>query len=196
MHSFYDFFKLGLSNIAYMDVFGHVLFIIALCGIYTVHSWKSVLGYIACFIGGYLFTFFFTTFGVIDLNDRLLSYLIPLTIIFVAITNFNHKKKPFLNSYPSQAYRYFLGIFGGFIHGFVFPKILTVYLLSPDDLVFQIIAFNIGVVLGLLIIVFLLLVVSFFVTFYIRVNIREWNLLVSGACAGIALYIIANLLSA
>jgi hypothetical protein len=155
-----------------------------------------VFGYIACFIGGYLVTFFLTTFDVIDLNDKLLSYLIPLTIVLVAITNFYHKKKPFLNSYPSQSYRYFLGIFGGLIHGFVFPKMLKIYLLSPDDLVFQIIAFNLGVVMGLLIIVFLLLVVSFFVTFYLRVNIREWNLLVSGACAGIALYIIANLLSA
>jgi hypothetical protein len=195
MYSFYDFFKLGLTNIAYLDVFGHVLFITALCGIYTAHSWKSVFGYVATFIVGYLITFLLTTFDYFELNADLLAFLIPITVIVASIANFYHKKKPFINKYPSQTYRYFLGFAGGLIHGFAFPHVLKIYLLSPDDLVFQIIAFNLGVVTGLLIIVFFLLVVSFFVTFFIRVNIREWNLLVSGACAGIALYIIANLLS-
>lgn len=195
MHSFYDFFKLGLANIAYLDVFGHVLFIIALCGIYTAHSWQSVFGYVAAFIAGYLITFLFTTFDYISLPDKALAYLIPLTIIITSITNFYHKKKPFINKYPSQTYRYFLGFGGGLVHGFAFPRVLKIYLLSPDDLVYQIIAFNFGVTLGLIIIVGFLLMVSFFVTFFIRVNIREWNLLVSGACAGIALYIIANIFS-
>lgn len=193
MYSFYDFFKLGLTNIAYLDVFGHVLFIVALCGIYTAHSWKSVLGYVGSFIGGYLFTFLLTTFDYVELPEKVLAYLIPITIIVTAVANFYHKKKPFINKYPSQTYRYFLGFIGGLIHGFAFREVLRIYLLSPDDLAYQVIAFNFGVVTGLLIIVFLLLVVSFFVTFFIRVNIREWNLLVSGACAGIAIYIIANI---
>jgi hypothetical protein len=196
MNTFYDFFKLGLNNIAYLDVFGHVLFITALCGIYTFPSWKSVFGYVLAFTIGYLITFLFTTFDYFSLSDKLLAYLLPLTIIITAVTNFYHKKKPFLNTYPSQTYRYFLGFGGGLVHGFAFPSILKIYLLSPGDQIFQIVAFNLGVVLGLLFIVFLLLSVSFFVTFFIRVNIREWNLLISGACAGIALYILANLFRA
>lgn len=196
MHTFYDFFKLGLTNIAYLDVFGHVLFIIALCGIYTVHSWRSVFGYVLTFIAGYLITFMITTLDYFSLPDTLLAYLIPLTIIATSITNFYHKKKPFINKYPSQAHRYFLGFSGGIIHGFAFPGVLKVYLLSPGDLIYQIVAFNLGVVLGLVIVVAFLLVISFFVTYFIRVNIREWNLLVSGACAGIALYIIVNIYSA
>lgn len=195
MYSFYDFFKLGLANLAYLDVFGHILFIIALCGIYTVHSWQSVAGYVGMFILGYITTFLLTTFDYFSLPDKLLAFLIPITVIITAFTNFNHKKKPFINKYPSQNYRYFLGMAGGLVHGFAFPRVLKLYVLSPDDFVFQIVAFNLGVVAGLLIIVFCLLVVNFFITYFIRVNIREWNLLVSGACAGIALYIIANLLA-
>ncbi|MBX9850867.1 MAG: HupE/UreJ family protein [Cytophagaceae bacterium] len=195
MYSFYDFFKLGLTNLAQLDVFGHILFIIALCGIYTVHTWKPVFGYVLTFILGYLITFLLNTFDYISLPDGVLTYTIPFTILITAITNFNHKKKPFINKYPSQTYRYYLGFAGGLIHGFSFPKIFKIYLLSPDDLVFQIVAFNLGVVTGLAIIVLLLLIVNFFITFVIRVNIREWNLLLSGACAGIALYIIANLMA-
>lgn len=195
MHSFYDFFKLGLTKIAYLDVFSHTLFIVALCGIYTVKNWRMVCLYVLTFIVGYLITFLLSTFDYIEFPENVLAYLVPLTIIITGITNFYVKKNAFINKYPSQNYRYFLGFGGGLIHGFSFPKVLKIYLLSPDDLVFQIVAFNFGVITGLGIIVFLLLLVSFIITYLIRVNIREWNLLVSGACAGIALYIIANLLS-
>jgi hypothetical protein len=195
MHSFYDFFKLGLTKIAYLDVFAHTLFIVALCGIYTVQTWRMVCLFVLTFIGGYLITFLLTTFDYIDFPENVLAYLIPLTIIVTAITNFYIKKNAFINKYPSQNYRYFLGFGGGLIHGLSFPDVLKNYLLSPDDLFFQIVAFNFGVITGLAIIVFILLLISFVITYFIRVNIREWNLLVSGACAGIALYIIANLLS-
>jgi len=195
MATFFDFFNLGFTNLTQLNVFGHILFIIALCGIYTAHSWKTVSGYVAAFIIGYLTTFLLTTFDYVFLPDRLLEYFIPLTILITAITNFSHKKKPFINKYPSQTYRYFIGLGGGLIHGFAFPSILKIYLLSPDDLFSQIVAFNLGVVTALILIVSLLLIVNFFVTYFIRVNIREWNLLLSGACAGIALYIIANLIS-
>lgn len=198
MYSFFDFFKLGLNSLAYLNVFGHVLFIIALCGIYTFHSWKSVAGYVGMFIAGYITTFLYTTLDHFTLPkslDKSLAFLIPITVLVTAVANFSHKKKAFINKYPSQNYRYMIGLVGGLVHGFAFPTILKIYLLSPDDFVFQIVAFNMGVVLGLLIIVFILLSVNFFITYFIRVNIREWNLLVSGACAGIALYIIANLLA-
>lgn len=195
MYSFADFYKLGLTNIAYLDVFGIILFIVALCGVYTVHSWKAVAGYIATFFAGYLCTFLLTTFDFLSLGDRVVAYLLPLSVIVTAFSNFYHKKKPFINKYPSQSHRYFLGFAGGIIHGFAFPQVLKIYLLAPDDLVFQIIAFNLGVITSLLVIVSILLVVNFVITYFIRVNIREWNLLLSGACAGIALYIIANLLS-
>jgi hypothetical protein len=196
MYSFYDFFILGFTNLAQLNVFGHILFIIALCGIYTIHSWKTVAGYVLLFILGYLISFLLTSFDLVFLPDKTLQYLIPLTIFLTAITNFFHRKKPFINKYPSQTYRYFIGLAGGLIHGFAFPAILKLYLLSPGDPYFQILAFNFGVVSALIIIVSLLLIINFFVTFFIRVNIREWNLLVSGACAGIAVYIVANLLSA
>lgn len=195
MYSFYDFYKLGLTNIAYLDVFGIVLFIVALCGIYTVHSWKPVLGYVATFFTGYLITFLLTTFDFLSLPDKLIAYLLPLSVIVTAFSNFFHKKKPFINKYPSQTYRYFLGFAGGLVHGLAFPSMLKIYLISPGDLVFQIVAFNLGVITSLVVIVFFLLVVNFVITYFIRVNIREWNLLLSGACVGIAIYIIANLLS-
>lgn len=193
MYTFYDFFTLGFTNLTKLNVFGHILFIIALCGLYTLPSWKAVAGYVTAFFIGYLITFLLTTFNYIIIPDRVLDYIIPLSILITAITNFSHKKKPFINKYPSQTYRYFIALAGGLIHGFAFPLVLKNYLLSPDDLYFQIIAFNLGVVFALILVVGILLVVNFVVTFFIRVNIREWNLLVSGACAGIALYMIANL---
>src|SRR5437868_7955506 len=99
MHSFYDFFSLGFTKLAYLDVFGHILFLVALCGIYTIPSWKYVAGYIGTFFLAFILTFFLTSFDIITLPDKFLSYVIPLTVVFAGCTNFFHKKKPFINKY-------------------------------------------------------------------------------------------------
>jgi hypothetical protein len=192
MSSLYDFFKLGLSNIAYFNLFEHILFIIALCGIYSFGSWQKVTLFVLLFIIGYQITFIPSTFHYFTFPPLLLRFLIPFTILLTAISNFYLKKQAFTNKYPSDNYRYFLSFFAGNIHGFAFPESLQNYLLNPGDQVFELLFFNIGIVTGLVIIVFFLLFTCFFLTYFIRINLREWNLLLSGACAGIALYILAN----
>lgn len=193
MVSFYDFFKLGISNIAYFNVFGHILFIIALCGIYTFGSWPKVLIYIITFLVGYLITFLLETFNYISLpEDMVINFLIPLTIIFIAISNFFLKRQAFTNKYPEQNYKYIVSFAAGLVHGCAFPESLQSYLLGTTSVAAYLIAFILGIVTGLVLIAFFLLCISFFLSYFMRMNMREWNLMLSGACAGIAIYIIAN----
>src|SRR4051794_10001412 len=141
MSSLYDFFKLGLSNIAYFNLFEHILFIIALCGIYSFGSWQKVTLIVLLFIIGYQITFLPSTLHYFIFPPLLLKFLIPLTILITAISNFYLKKQAFTNKYPSENYRYFLAFFAGSIHGFAFPEALQSYLLNPGDQVFELLCF-------------------------------------------------------
>jgi hypothetical protein len=192
MSGYWNFFVLGLSNLAFFHLFEHILFIIALCGIYNFVSWRKVALFVFIFTTAYQVSFLLSAFNYISFPETFVKYLMPLTILSVSISNLFLKKQAFTNKYPSQNYRFFLAALAGLIHGFAFPESLQSYLLSPDDQVMELICFDFGIITGISITVLILLCTCFVLTYFLRVNIREWNLLVSGACAGIAVYIVAN----
>ncbi|MCR6637895.1 MAG: HupE/UreJ family protein [Sporocytophaga sp.] len=193
MSDFLHYFSLGFIKITYQDVFINTLFIIALCGIYTFKSIRLIATYAGCFVFGYLTTFFLSAFEIINVPIKLLQYLLPLTTIVVSISNFFLKKNAFTNKYSPHDYRYFLALAGGLLHGLNFPEAIETALRS-DKLLLPILAFNVGILSALLVIILFLLITAFIVTYLFRVNIREWNLILSGGCAGISIYIIMNAL--
>ena len=193
MSDFLHYFSLGFIKITYQDVFINTLFIIALCGIYTFKSIRLIATYAGCFVFGYLTTFFLSAFEIINVPIKLLQYLLPLTTIVVSISNFFLKKNAFTNKYSPHDYRYFLALAGGLLHGLNFPSAIETTLRS-DKLLLPILAFNVGILSALLLIILFLLITAFIVTYLLRVNIREWNLILSGGCAGISIYIIMNAL--
>lgn len=193
MSDFPHYFSLGFIKIAYLDVFVHILFIIALCGIYTFKSIRFVAIYAGCFVLGYLITFFLSAFGIINAPAKFLLYTLPLTTIIVSISNFFLKKNAFTNKYSSHDYRYFLALAGGLLHGLDFPAALR-QVLESDKVFLPVFAFNLGILSALFLIILFLLITAFILTYLLRVNIREWNLILSGACAGISFYILINTL--
>ena len=194
MTGYWSFFVLGLSNLAFFHLFEHILFIIALCGIYNFASWKRVVLFIFLFTTAYQISFLLTTFNYFSFPQNYVNFLLPFTILSASISNLFLKKQAFTNKYPAQNYRYFLAAVAGLIHGFAFPETLQQYLFSPEDQIIQLVCFDFGIITGIGITVFVLLTTCLVVTYFLRVNIREWNLLLSGACAGIAVYIIAHYL--
>ena len=84
---------------------------------------------------------------------------------------------------------YIFALVFGLIHGLGFSNFLRSMLMpgKEDQLVMQLLAFNIGVELGQLTIVAVILFIAYMVMNPLRVKQREWNVFVSGAAAGIAL---------
>lgn len=193
MEGLIDFFKLGFSHIALLNVFLHILFIISYCGVFTFKNLKMVGGLLLTFVGGYIITFLLSTFNFFEVPQIVISFLLPLTVLITSICNFFMKRNAFLNRYPSQNYRYYLGFVAGTIHGLAFPLSLKP-IISESHYIAQAVAFNIGIITALIIVVFVLLAISFILTYYVRMHRREWNLLLSGACAGIAIHILATII--
>lgn len=177
---FFDYFKAGFQDFIFLNIFGHILFIVVLTGIYTLPSWRIVFSFVGFFITGYLISFLMTWYGLVDIPMSLLKILIPITVVATAFTNFFVKKQVFTNRYPSQNFRYYFALVAGLIHGFSFVK--------PGLNTFHMLAYNSGVISCILFSSLVFLFCSFVLTYFLRVSLREWNLIVSGACAGIALF--------
>jgi hypothetical protein len=85
-----------------------------------------------------------------------------------------------------MGWRYFLAMFFGLIHGLGFSGYLKA-ILGKGDVVIPLLAFNLGVEAGQLIIVAAILLFSALLFQIFRFKHRDWVLVISGVSAGISL---------
>ena len=84
---------------------------------------------------------------------------------------------------------YFLALFFGLIHGLGFSNYLKGILGKDENIVTQLLAFNLGLEAGQLLIVAAVLIITFACLQVIKLNRREYIVLLSGAVFGLALLI-------
>jgi len=183
MGDFELYFTLGRQHIADLKGLDHILFITALCLRYTFSDWKKVLILVTAFTIGHSITLALSIFKIIHFSTRWIEFLIPVTIIFTALNNLFIKKFAFKSKYPLI---YFLALFFGLIHGLGFSNYLKSLLGHGQTVVMQLLAFNIGLEIGQLIIVFAVLLLTFVCLNALKINRREYLLFVSGSIFGLA----------
>ena len=192
MTEFQAYLQLGFEHIADPNGYDHILFVIALCAIYTLRDWKKVLLLVTAFTLGHSLTLALATLQIISFRSDVVEFLIPITILITAIVNLFHRiaKTTLVTEEKSSALRYPLAIGFGLIHGMGFSSYLR-SLLGDESSIFQpLLAFNVGLELGQIMIVLIVLVLAFFVVELARVPKRTWNFVLSGIIAGMALWLI------
>jgi len=145
---FSTYLELGFSHISDINAYDHILFLVALCAIYSLKEWKKILVLVTAFTIGH-----------------------SITLALAA-----------------------LKLFFGLIHGMGFSNFLRSMLMpgQEEELIPQLLAFNIGVELGQLLIVAIILACSFVALHLFKAKQREWTLFVSGAAAGVALILMMD----
>src|SRR5690606_32390491 len=116
-----------------------------------------------------------STLDVISVNAELIEFLIPVTILVTAVSNIVKKKD---GSGRSIQLNYAYAAFFGLIHGMGFSNYLKSILGRDERIVTQLLAFNLGLELGQIIIVAFFLVLSFLLTDVFSVNRRDWKLVI------------------
>lgn len=184
METFRLFFEIGVKHI--LDVHGsdHILFVIALTAIYTMRDWKKVLILITAFTVGHSITLALASYRVINVNSELIEFLIPVTIFITAVANM-FRKKGYARSMKTQL-NYYLALFFGLIHGLGFSNYLRSLLGKDESIVTQLLAFNLGLEVGQIVVVVIFLIVSLIFIDLFGVSRRDWRLVVSSAVAAIA----------
>ena len=199
MNAFDLYFKIGFDHILDMDAKDHIAFLVALCAIYRLGEWRKVLVLVTAFTIGHSITLGLAAMDMIKVNKALIELLIPVTILITSLYNVLKKEtvesKSLFGRHLNVNYAFALTF--GFIHGMGFSNTLKSMLMPGEEdlLVRQLLAFNIGVELGQLIIVTAILFLAYIALNLLRIRQREWNLFISGAAAGISVILILEQLS-
>lgn len=184
MHEFGLYFSIGRQHIADLKGLDHILFVTALCIRYLFNDWKKLLILITAFTIGHSVTLALSVFNIIRISTHWIEFLIPVTIIVTAIANVFVKKFVYKHKYPPI---YFLALFFGLIHGLGFSNYLK-SLLGRGNIVTQLLAFNVGLEVGQLLIVLAILLITFICVNVFKVNRREYILFLSGGVLAIAIH--------
>lgn len=183
MGQFQLYFQLGIQHILDLAGFDHILFVIALCALYVLRDWKKIIILVTAFTIGHSITLALATLQVVKVNSDIIEFLIPVTIIITALSNI-FKPKP--STGRGIQINYFFALFFGLIHGLGFSNYLR-SLLGKEASIFQpLLAFNLGLEVGQLVIVAIFMVASSILIGIAGINRKDWTLVISSIVLGMA----------
>jgi hypothetical protein len=196
VESFAIYLRLGFDHITDLGGYDHILFVVALCAVYTLRQWRQVLVLVTAFTLGHSLTLALATLRLISYSTTLIELLIPITIFITAVLNL-------LLPAPTDLYqsnqltvsrnrwsRYSLALTFGLIHGLGFSSYLRSLLGREADIIGPLFAFNLGLELGQLLIVMITLSIAAIVAGRFGLRQRVWTRVVSVGVAVAALWLI------
>ncbi|AEL26075.1 HupE/UreJ family protein [Cyclobacterium marinum] len=189
MNQFQLYFNLGIQHILDLKGFDHILFVLALAVVYMMKDWGRILVLVTAFTIGHSLTLALATLNVIRINTDLVEFLIPVTIAITALVNIF---KPKSASGRGVQINYLFALCFGLIHGLGFSNYLRTLLGKEQSIFTPLLAFNLGLEVGQVVIVVLFLLVSTLITGIFRVNKKEWVLVISSIILGMSFMILLD----
>lgn len=182
---FGSFVEIGFQHIADINAYDHILFIIALCAVYQVKQWRQILLLVTAFTIGHSITLALSALQIIIFPSNIIEFLIPVTILFTALFNLVRPN----DEHQKVNFDYLLAVLFGFIHGMGFSNYFRQLLGKEENIVEPLLAFNIGIEIGQLLIVAVLMVLSYLTLSILKLPYKWWNYSVSGSVALLSIWL-------
>lgn len=192
---FPTYFRLGFEHIADVAGYDHILFVAALCAVYRIRDWRPLLILVTAFTIGHSITLALATMGAISVNQTWIEFAIPVTIVITSILNIRDHSDPEAPHRawdPTHRLKYALALGFGLVHGLGFSSFLRAILGDEESILLPLFSFNLGLEVGQVMIAASFLLVSFAMVAGFGMKRREWNLVLSGATAGVATILIVE----
>lgn len=123
--------------------YDHLAFVFGI--IFFLNTFRDIAKYVTAFTLGHSVTLIYATFNAIQLNYFLIDAVIGLSVCYIAFANIDGFRK-YLHVNPPNMMLMIVGL--GLIHGFGLSTRLQELPLSEDQLLLNIISFNVGIELG------------------------------------------------
>ena len=188
------YLHLGFLHICNPRATDHLTFLLALCAPYVLADWRRVLALVTSFTVGHSLTLALATLRLVTFPPAAVEALIPVTIMVTAAFNLVRARHvgrlpttsrrgpaPLLWTAPNTLAAVF-----GLIHGLGFSNYLRELLGQQSKPVLELLAFNVGVELGQVLIVSVIMLLGALLLRGLGVAQRDWVLAVSGAALGVA----------
>lgn len=184
MSEFLTYFQLGYRHISDVGAYDHILFIVALTIVFRIWHLKQILIQVTAFTIGHSITLALATLKLLLLPTNLIEFLIPVTIVLTALYN-PLRANDSLQAPPAKP-AFVLALLFGLVHGLGFSNYLCELLGHSASIWEPLLAFNVGLEIGQLLIVLLVQAISFLFLNVLKIKYRSWVLFFSGAVGGIA----------
>ena len=185
------YLQLGFEHLLDLAAYDHLLFVIALTVVYQLSEWKKLLVLVTAFTIGHSITLALAVLDIIQFPKEVIEWLIPVTILLTAIYNLITN-----NNISKLNVKYTTALFFGLIHGMGFSSFLKSALMPGEEhlLVWQLLAFNLGIEVGQLLIVGVVLLANFIVLNIFKLKKRNWIILVNTVVMILCIWIMSGLL--
>jgi len=187
MQEFGLWLKLGVQHISDVDGYDHMLFLLVLCAPYGFKQLKALIWLITGFTIGHSLALAFSVLGIVKLPSAWVELAIAITILITALMAIIQQRKiserPLLPSI-------LLVVFFGLIHGLGFSTLLNGLLSNGQGIAMPLLAFNLGLELGQLLIVAVILALMWLFERYFhftqQLQLRFYGILAAFISLGMA----------
>ena len=190
LDSFLKFLELGLYHIVNLKSYDHILFLVVLTIPYLFKDWKRFLLLVSSFTLGHTLSLLLGVYDIVNLNVNVTEWLIPFTIIVMALYNIFTSGKS--SKYSNPIVLFSVVLFFGFIHGLGFANAFESLVRSNESTLLSVLEFALGIELGQFIIVFCVLFFGFVGQTIFRFSVRDWVMVLSAVVIGLMLPLIVN----
>jgi hypothetical protein len=185
MENFWFNVEYGINHVLDINAYDHVLFLIVLTIPYVFRDWKRVLLLVSLFTLGHTLSLVLAAYDVVSVNGQLVEFLIPITILVVALFNV------FTSGKGAQKERvgvlFFSTLFFGLVHGLGFAREFKMLAGKSDNKLLLLVEFALGIELAQVIIVFIVLFLAYIVQTIFRFSKRDWIMVISSIVVGLVI---------
>ncbi len=183
MSDFWLYVTLGLEHVLDWTAYDHVLFLIVLSASYTFSSWKRLVLLVTLFTVGQTLSLLLANYDVVAVKSEYIEFLIPITILVAAV--YNVLTAATSKEGENAMVLYIVTLFFGLIHGFGFANYYR--MISEGNEIAPLLEFALGVEIAQLIVVLVVLFIAFLLQTFLRLNRRDWILVVSSIVIGLVI---------
>jgi len=180
----------GMNHVLDINAYDHVLFLIVLTVPYIFKDWKRVLLLVSTFTLGHTLSLVLAAYNIVRVNGALIEFLIPITILVVALFNVFTAGK---GAQKGKVGVLFIStLFFGLIHGLGFAREFHMLAGQTDNILFLLIEFALGIEIAQVIIVFVVLFLGYLMQTLFRFSKRDWIMVISAIVVGLVIPMILN----
>ncbi len=167
MDEFWLWFQTGFTHITDLNGYDHILFLLVLCVPYGLDQTAKLLWLITAFTIGHSVSLAMSVMGWVNIKSTYIEFLIPLTILITALQNVFYFGS---NQTLKMPINYVLTGFFGLIHGLGFSYLLRALLGGGSNLIFPLLAFNLGLEAGQIVIIACIFGMGILLTFVFQLT--------------------------
>ncbi len=184
------FLQLGLEHITDLRGYDHILFLAALAAP-RLHQPRQLFWLVTAFTLGHSLTLALSTYRLVEVSPALVEFIIPCTILITCLLNLRlvylWQESPM--GTRQQFFGFVLVTVFGLVHGLGFSSYLKALLGHTDSIFTELLAFNLGVEVGQVVLVLGFWVIGRIFTRYALLTTRGWNLAISSPACVLALWL-------